>query len=88
MLGGSGFTDLTSRLPVGVRAFAVAASTRAGRATGEKQPPGDGLVPVAGALGRHAEPARDFGTPESRRWLAPATGHLELLGSRGSTGAW
>jgi hypothetical protein len=61
-------------LPKGVRAYAVAATTRPSAA-------GDGLVPVASAFGEHADPAFDLGIPASRRWLAQGTNHIELLGS-------
>ncbi len=40
---------------------------------------GDGLVPVASALGRHPKPERTLGFPESRRWVAYGCGHLALL---------
>ena len=42
---------------------------------------GDGLVPLDSALGRHADPARNLGFPESRCWIAGNTGHLALLAS-------
>jgi pimeloyl-ACP methyl ester carboxylesterase len=43
--------------------------------------PGDGIVPVASALGHHADPrfALAFGPGDC--WIAPDTGHLELLSS-------
>jgi pimeloyl-ACP methyl ester carboxylesterase len=43
--------------------------------------PGDGLVPVDSALGRHAIPELTLELPESRRSIVLATGHLDLLGS-------
>jgi pimeloyl-ACP methyl ester carboxylesterase len=43
--------------------------------------PGDGLVPVASALGTHATPVLTLGFPDAHRSIAYATGHLQLLGS-------
>ncbi len=43
---------------------------------------GDGLVPVASALGRHASARRSLGLPESRQWVGAGLGHLDLLSSR------
>ena len=66
-------------LPEGVRCFAIAGTSAralAGRL------PGDGLVPVASALGRHRRPELTLAFPESHQFIALATGHLELLGSR------
>lgn len=40
---------------------------------------GDGLVPVASALGHHADPARALSIESSRQWIAEGVGHLELL---------
>ena len=49
-------------LPSGVRCFVVAGCReRAGRLLG------DGLVPVAGALGDSPDPRRALGVPEDRR---------------------
>ena len=42
--------------------------------------PGDGLVPLDSALGRHANPRRALGFDESRRRVVYGTGHLDLLG--------
>jgi hypothetical protein len=64
-------------LPAGVQCFAIAA-TRAPRAGGRS--PGDGLVPVASALGRHARPELTLGFPEAHQWIAHGTGHFDLLG--------
>jgi pimeloyl-ACP methyl ester carboxylesterase len=43
---------------------------------------GDGLVPVDSALGRHKDPGRALALPESGRWIACGTGHLDLLDRR------
>lgn len=39
----------------------------------------DGLVPVDSALGVSAQPARDLGIPEARRWLGFGLDHWDLL---------
>ncbi|HEY3447805.1 MAG TPA: alpha/beta hydrolase [Myxococcales bacterium] len=65
-------------LPAGVDCYAIA-GTRAKVAAGSL--PGDGMVPVASALGRHKDPALTLEFSESRRWIALGTGHIDLLGS-------
>ncbi len=66
-------------LPQGVACCAVAATakSRAGRIAGLS--PGDGLVPLDSALGRHrnAELALDF--PENRCLIVSGAGHFDLL---------
>ena len=42
---------------------------------------GDGLVPLASALGRHAKPTHDLRIPPSHQWIARGVNHLGLLGS-------
>jgi hypothetical protein len=78
-------------LPESVTCFAVAATT----APVDQVPldagvpvldrcgslPGDGLVPVASALGRHSDPHYALAFEARNCWIAPATGHLELLSS-------
>ncbi len=66
-------------LPRGVRCYAIAAT--AGQRRGDLQDRwlGDGLVPVASALGHHPDPKRALGFPKSRQWIAYETSHLELL---------
>lgn len=68
-------------LPAGVRCFAVAGSL--GPATGSLKARllGDGLVPVASALGRHREPERRLAFADDRQVVVPDTGHLDLLSS-------
>jgi pimeloyl-ACP methyl ester carboxylesterase len=62
-------------LPAGVSCYAIAATTApAGGAL-----PGDGLVPVDSALGRHEKPELRLAFPEDHQWIAFGTGHLELL---------
>lgn len=43
---------------------------------------GDGLVPLASALGRHARPTRDLHIPSSHLWIARGINHLDLLVSK------
>ena len=66
-------------LPAGVDCFAIAATT-ATRSSGSL--PGDGLVPVESALGRHQDPALSLDLAEAHRWIAWGTGHLSLLSSQ------
>ena len=40
---------------------------------------GDGLVPLASALGRHADPDRALPIAEERRWVGYGMNHLDLL---------
>lgn len=63
-------------LPRDVDCHAVAATTsKVMRA----KLPGDGLVPVDSALGRHARPELTLAFPEANRFIALGTGHLDLL---------
>ncbi len=66
-------------LPAGVRCYALAATT--GTHSG-KRATGDGLVPLASALGQHRERSRDLGIPLSRQWVGVRMNHLDLLASR------
>jgi pimeloyl-ACP methyl ester carboxylesterase len=80
----AGITDLrhgdAHPLPQGVACHAIAATTsNAEGALGNMI--GDGLVPVASALGRHADPDRNLAFDDSRQWIAHGVGHLELLGN-------
>ena len=69
-------------LPTHLRAYAVAASTQAIAAgRGGRYPRGDGLVPIASALGEHRDPRRHLRIPKSHQYLAARTGHIALLGS-------
>ena len=67
-------------LPDGVQCFAMAATT--GKKSGDlfDRLLGDGLVPVASALGRHENPRRSLSFPESRQWIGYGMKHLDLLG--------
>jgi hypothetical protein len=81
-------------LPKDVRCYAVAATRATAdevRSASETSAqalarwallPGDGLVPLASALGRHADPRFALGLQPDDCWIAAETGHLELLSSR------
>ncbi len=70
----------SQRLPAGIRAYAVAASTQAATAArAGRMLRGDGLVPVASALGEHRDPRLALNIPSSRKRLVERTGHLDLL---------
>jgi hypothetical protein len=43
---------------------------------------GDGLVPLASALGRHPHRGFDLRIPKSRQWVGYGINHLEILGSQ------
>jgi pimeloyl-ACP methyl ester carboxylesterase len=64
-------------LPAGVACYAVAATLGESGAGGEWL--GDGLVPVASALGRHERPTRDLHVPPSHQFIARGVHHLDLL---------
>jgi pimeloyl-ACP methyl ester carboxylesterase len=63
-------------LPDGVACFAIAGTTapRARRAL-----PGDGLVAVNSALGKHSSEALTLAFPVAHQWIAFGIGHVELL---------
>ena len=66
-------------LPEGVRCYAIAATTAKHPRPPGRSLPGDGLVPVASALGEHDRPALSLHIPKSRQWIAHGCGHLDLL---------
>ena len=88
-------TRLPLPLPDGIACFAIAA-TAAHRPIGDERNvvavdssasnldalPGDGLVPVASALGRHADPRFMLRFAPSHQCIAWDTGHLDLLSSK------
>ncbi len=63
-------------LPAGVACYAVAGTLSPAAAD---RLPGDGLVPVASALGVHPDPTLTLGFPETRRCIALGTAHFDLL---------
>ncbi len=66
-------------LPAGVRCCAVAASLAAKDGPLASRRLGDGLVPLASALGRHRDPARALHFEKSRQWVGHDMSHLALL---------
>jgi pimeloyl-ACP methyl ester carboxylesterase len=75
----SGDRRVAVPLPEGVACFAIGATTgkTAGDLSGRLL--GDGIVPLASALGRHANPRLALQFDESRTWVAYGTNHLDLL---------
>jgi hypothetical protein len=63
-------------LPAGVECYAIAGTTATVLSA---KLPSDGLVPVDSALGRCGRPALSLAFPESHQFIAPGTGHLDLL---------
>jgi pimeloyl-ACP methyl ester carboxylesterase len=68
-------------LPSGVRCFAIAAHLGPEAGSLKEKLLGDGLVPVASALGKHAEPDRRLAFAADAQAVVHQTGHLELLSS-------
>lgn len=66
-------------LPTRVECYAAAATLGARRDLLSERLVGDGLVPLASALGRHAKAEHRLRIPESRQWIGHGMGHLELL---------
>jgi pimeloyl-ACP methyl ester carboxylesterase len=68
-------------LPERVKCFAIAGTT--GKRAGDLRDRllGDGLVPVASALGRDANAAPSLRIPTRRQWITYDTGHMALLDS-------
>jgi hypothetical protein len=69
-------------LPQGVACYAIAATTAKTPGTRGGRLIGDGIVPLASALGRHADPRLALQFDESRAWVAYGTNHLDLLSRR------
>ena len=70
-------------LPAGLACYAVAAHS--GEHTGglRSRLIGDGLVPVASALGQHDDPKRALVWAPGRQWVAEGVNHLQLLSDAG-----
>jgi pimeloyl-ACP methyl ester carboxylesterase len=68
-------------LPERIACYAIAATT--GKTAGDLSDRllGDGIVPLASALGRHANPALALTFDPARQWVAYDTNHLDLLSS-------
>ena len=78
----TGDTRVAVPLPEGVACYAIAATT--GRKAGDLSDRliGDGIVPLASALGRNKNPRLSLTFDESRQWVAYGTNHLDLLSKR------
>jgi len=68
-----GLTPPHVPLPDNVECYAIAASSK------EDGVAGDGLVPVASALGEHFDPQRRLNFDESHRWVGGSMNHWDLL---------
>ena len=66
-------------LPGGVTMYLVAATTGDSTEGLRSKLLGDGLVPLASALGEHDDPARCLPVPGSRRLIVTGCNHLALL---------
>lgn len=66
-------------LPAGVEAYAVAATRAPAGAGSVGRAVGDGLVPVASALGLHRDPALALAIPASRQMVIGNANHWDLL---------
>ncbi len=66
-------------LPKDVRCYAMAATTGRRRGDIKDRWIGDGLVPVASALGHHMDADRVIGFPKQRQWVGYGMNHLDLL---------
>jgi pimeloyl-ACP methyl ester carboxylesterase len=75
----SGDLRVAVPLPEGVACYAIAATT--GKVAGDLSDRmiGDGIVPLASALGRHANPRLALSFDERRQWVAYGINHLDLL---------
>ena len=68
-------------LPVGPRCWALAATLGHDEKALTGRWLGDGLVPLASALGQHKDAARALAFAPARQWVAQGTSHLQLLSS-------
>ncbi len=66
-------------LPPDIPAFTVAASMAQKPGSRAEEILGDGLVPLASALGRHKNVAFDLQIPTERQWVGYGMNHLDLL---------
>ena len=75
----SGDVRAAVKLPEGVACYAIAGAT--GQKIGNLGAwlIGDGIVPLASALGRHRNPRLALTFDESRQWVASGINHLDLL---------
>jgi pimeloyl-ACP methyl ester carboxylesterase len=66
-------------LPAGVECYAIAAVAGEDPEAIGQRLLGDGLVPLASALGRHRDRRYALGFPKSRQWIGRGMKHLDLL---------
>ena len=66
-------------LPANVQCCAIAGTTERQHAGLSCGLPGDGLVSVSSALGRHHEPGRSLAIADTRQWIGYGMNHLDLL---------
>jgi len=69
----------TLPLPAGVACYAIAAAIAKKGGPLTEQVLGDGLVPLASALGQNEDPARRLAFPKERQWIGYGMHHLDLL---------
>jgi len=72
-------TRTPAMLPAHVECFTVAATLDDKPDSARSRRIGDGLVPVPSALGQHENPALHLPIGPEHRFVATATGHVELL---------
>lgn len=70
-----------ARLPKDVACYAIAGTTAQKPAGPAAHLPGDGLVQVSSALGRHRDAARTLAIPRARQKIFYGTNHFALLSS-------
>jgi pimeloyl-ACP methyl ester carboxylesterase len=75
----SGDLRVTVPLPEGVACYAIAATLDKRAGARRDLLIGDGIVPLASALGRDANPELALTFDESRQWVAYDVNHLDLL---------
>jgi hypothetical protein len=68
-------------LPLGVACYTVAATTAAKRSPLAERVIGDGLVPLASALGQHADPQHQMAFAKANQTIVYRTNHMALLNS-------
>jgi hypothetical protein len=66
-------------LPRGMKTFVVAATTARNAEGARAAVLGDGLVPLASALGDHRDPRLALQVPKERRLIVPSANHWDLL---------
>jgi len=76
---GHGVSAASAPLPGNVACFAVAGALADDPSRPGAAWIGDGLVPVASALGHGRAGNPGLGIPQYRQWIAPGLGHLDLL---------